>query len=56
MSKYKKIMLDNGIMQKDLLEVIHRVDNRVDKSLLSKIGKRCLFTNTKSIRNNLQLS
>jgi len=37
MSKYKKIMLDNGIMQKDLLEVIHRVDNRVDKSLLSKM-------------------
>lgn len=37
MSKYKKIMLNNGIMQKDLLEVIHKADARVDKPLLSKI-------------------
>lgn len=37
MSRYKKIMIDNGYMQKDLLNNIHRVDSRVDKSLLSKI-------------------
>jgi DNA-binding Xre family transcriptional regulator len=37
MSKYKKIMLQRGIMQKDLLDDVRRTDARVDKSLLSKI-------------------
>ncbi len=37
MSKYKKLMLDKGIMQKELLDSVRRTDNRVDKSLLSKI-------------------
>lgn len=45
MSKYKKIMLDKGIMQKDLLERVRRTDRRVDKSLLSKIANDiCLPT------------
>ncbi len=43
MAKYKKIMLDKGIMQKDLLEGVRRVDPRVDKSLLSKmVNEICL--------------
>lgn len=37
MSKYKKIMLGKGIMQKEVLDSVRRVDPRVDKSLLSKI-------------------
>lgn len=37
MSRYKKIMLDRGIMQKELLDNVRRTDIRVDKSLLSKI-------------------
>lgn len=37
MSRYKKIMLDKGIMQKELLDGVRRIDNRIDKSLLSKI-------------------
>lgn len=45
MSQYKKIMLDSGIMQKDLLEGVRRVDARVDKSLLSKmVNDICLPT------------
>ena len=45
MSLFKKIMLDKGIMHKDLLEKVHRTDNRVDKSLLSKIvNDNCLPT------------
>lgn len=45
MSQYKKIMLDKGIMHKDLLEKVRRIDNRVDKSLLSKIvNDNCLPT------------
>ena len=47
MSRYKKIMLDNGIMQKDLLEGVRRVDGRADKSLLSKmVNDICLPTPT----------
>lgn len=43
MAKYKKIMLDKGIMQKELLEGVRRVDPRVDKSLLSKmVNEICL--------------
>lgn len=43
MSKYKKIMLNQGIIEKDLLEDIHKVDKRVDKSLLSKfVNDVCL--------------
>lgn len=37
MSKYKKIMLQRGIMQKELLDGIRRADMRVDSPLLSKI-------------------
>lgn len=37
MSKYKKIMLQKGIMQKELLDGIRRADMRVDSPLLSKI-------------------
>lgn len=37
MSHYKKIMIDRGIMQKELLGCVFRIDKRVDKSLLSKI-------------------
>lgn len=45
MSKFKKIMLDKGIMHKDLLEKVRRTDNRIDKSLLSKIvNDNCLPT------------
>ena len=37
MSKYKSQMLKKGIMQKEILTNIQRVDPRVDKPLLSKI-------------------
>lgn len=37
MLKYKKIMLQRGIMQKELLDGIRRADMRVDSPLLSKI-------------------
>lgn len=37
MSKYKAEMLKKGIMQKEILTNIQRVDPRVDKPLLSKI-------------------
>lgn len=43
MSKYKKIMLNKGIMQKELLDGVSKVDRRVDKSLLSKfVNDVCL--------------
>lgn len=45
MSNYKNLMLTKGIMHKDLLESVRRTDNRVDKSLLSKIvNDNCLPT------------
>ena len=37
MSKYKNLMISKGIMQKELLDNVRRIDQRVDKSLLSKI-------------------
>lgn len=37
MSKYKERMIATGIMQKEVLANIQRVDPRVDKPLLSKI-------------------
>lgn len=37
MSKYKKIMLQRGIMQKEVLEKVRKTDPRVDSPLLSKI-------------------
>ena len=37
MSKYKEIMLNKGIMQKEVLDGVRRVDSRYDKSLLSKV-------------------
>lgn len=45
MSKYKKVMLTRGIMQKEVLTAVQTVDNRVDKSLLSKmVNDVCLPT------------
>ncbi len=45
MSNYKKIMLDKGIMHKEVLENVRRIDNRVDKPLLSKfVNDVCLPT------------
>lgn len=37
MSRYKKIMLQRGVMQKDVLESVRKIDPRVDSPLLSKI-------------------
>lgn len=37
MSKYKKLMLEKGIMQKEVLDHVRRTDPRIDKPLLSKI-------------------
>lgn len=37
MSKYKQIMFNKGIMQKEVLDAASCVDRRVDKPLLSKI-------------------
>lgn len=37
MSRYKEIMLNKGIMQKEVLDNVRRVDPRVDKPLMSKI-------------------
>lgn len=37
MSKYKNLMISKGIMQKEILDNVRRIDQRVDKSLLSKI-------------------
>lgn len=37
MSKYKELMLNKGIMQKEVLDNVRRVDPRVDKPLMSKI-------------------
>jgi len=47
MSNYKKVMLRRGIMQKELLASIRRVDMRVDSPLLSKfVNDVCLPTKT----------
>lgn len=37
MSRYKKIMLQRGVMQKDVLQEVRKADPRVDNPLLSKI-------------------
>lgn len=37
MSRYKKIMLQRGVMQKQVSESVHKTDPRVDSPLLSKI-------------------
>lgn len=45
MSRYKKIMLQKGIMQKELAANAHRADPRVDNPLLSKfVNDVCLPT------------
>lgn len=31
MSKYKNLMISKGIMQKELLDNVRRIDQRVDK-------------------------
>lgn len=36
MSQYKKMMTRAGVMQKDVVQAVHRRDPRVDKSLVSK--------------------
>lgn len=43
MSRYKKIMLQRGVMQKDVLADVRKVDPRVDNPLLSKfVNDVCL--------------
>lgn len=43
MSRYKKIMLQRGIMQKDVLTDVRKIDPRVDNPLLSKfVNDVCL--------------
>ena len=37
MSRYKKVMLQRGVMQKEVSENVHKIDPRVDSPLLSKI-------------------
>ena len=37
MSRYKKVMLQRGVMQKAVAEKVHKTDPRVDTPLLSKI-------------------
>lgn len=37
MSRYKKVMLQRGVMQKAVAEKVHKTDPRVDAPLLSKI-------------------
>lgn len=37
MSRYKKVMLQRGVMQKQVSESVHKTDPRVDSPLLSKI-------------------
>ncbi|MCM1222959.1 MAG: helix-turn-helix domain-containing protein [Lachnospiraceae bacterium] len=37
MSRYKKVMLQRGVMQKEVSESVHKIDPRVDSPLLSKI-------------------
>ena len=49
MSRYKKIMLQRGVMQKDVLADVRKVDPRVDNPLLSK------FVNTFVYRRRARL-
>lgn len=43
MSRYKKIMLQRGVMQKDVLADVRKVEPRVDNPLLSKfVNDVCL--------------
>lgn len=43
MSRYKKIMLQRGVMQKDVLSDVRKTDPRVDNPLLSKfVNDICL--------------
>lgn len=43
MSRYKKIMIQRGIMQKDVLTEVRKIDPRVDNPLLSKfVNDVCL--------------
>ena len=45
MSRYKKLMIQRGVMQKAVAEKIHKTDPRVDTSLLSKfVNDVCLPT------------
>lgn len=45
MSKYKRIMLRRGVMQKDVSESVRKVDPRVDTALMSKfVNDVCLPT------------
>ncbi len=37
MSRYKKVMLQRGVMQKEVSESVHKTDPRIDSPLLSKI-------------------
>lgn len=51
MSKYKKIMLNKGIMQKEVLDNVRRVDPRVDKPLLSKIVNDVVLPNKPTLES-----
>lgn len=45
MSKYKKVMIQRGVMQKTVSEKVHKTDPRVDTSLMSKfVNDVCLPT------------
>ena len=45
MSRYKKLMIQRGVMQKAVAEKVHKTDPRVDTSLLSKfVNDVCLPT------------
>lgn len=43
MSRYKKIMLQRGVMQKDVLADVRKVEPRVDNPLLSKFVNDVCF-------------
>lgn len=45
MSKYKRLMLNRGVMQKDVSASVRAVDPRVDTALMSKfVNDVCLPT------------
>ena len=50
MSHYKKVMSTKGIQQKEVLDAVHRVDPRVDKSILSKIVNQVCMPTPKQFK------
>ena len=51
MSRYKKLMIQRGVMQKAVAEKIHKTDPRVDTSLLSKFVNDVYFKNLDEMEN-----